>query len=371
MAPDTDLYAILGVSKTATDEEIRQSYRKLAREHHPDVNPGKPAAEETFKRVASAYDVLSNKEKRALYDEFGAAALQGGFDPEKARTYRQWAERSDAGRRVGGDGEVPFDFDLSDLMGRRRGRQADSPRDGEDLRTEVQLDLATALRGAELELRVPTRHPCEVCAGLGAQPGAPSTECPTCHGAGRTPVILGPMRMVSTCPRCDGLGQTRAPCTACHGEGTVSGEQTLKIRIPAGADEGDELRVRGKGVPGRFGGTPGDVIIRTHVTPHPHFQRSGLDLTVKLPITLGEARRGGPLQVPTPTGPVQMKVPPRTQQGAQLRLKGKGVARGSARGDLYVVLEVRLPDSDDAALTELLNETDRFYAGNLRDGVEL
>ncbi len=371
MAPDTDLYATLGVNKTATDEEIRRSYRRLARKHHPDVNPGKPAAEETFKRIAAAYDVLSNKEKRALYDEFGTAGLQGGFDPEQARSYRRWAESRKAGQRAGGEGEVPFDFDLSDLMGRTRGRQTDFPIAGKDLLAEVQLDLATALRGTELELRVPTRHTCEVCAGMGAQPGSKPVECPTCHGAGRTPVVLGPMRMMSTCPRCGGAGIAREPCAACHGQGFVTGEQTVKVRIPPGADEGDELRVRGKGEPGLFGGAPGDVIIRTHVSPHPHFQRNGLDLTVKLPITLGEARRGGPISVPTPTGPVQMKVPARTQQGAQMRLKGKGVARGKDRGDLYVVLEVRLPDSDDPALTELLNETDRFYADNLRDGVEL
>ena len=373
MATQTDLYAALGVSKTASEGEIKKAYRKLARELHPDVNPGKPEAEDKFKTVAAAYDVLSNKEKRALYDEFGQEGLRGGFDPEQARSYRRWADHSQTGRQSGG--EVPFDFDLSDLMNQaRRARgptQAPFPIDGEDLHASVQLDLATALRGTEVELRVPSRAPCDVCAGSGARPGSAPKVCPTCDGTGRTQVVHGPMRLMSTCPTCKGTGQLQEPCEKCHGEGYLVSEQTLRVRIPAGADEGDELRVRGKGSPGLFGGAPGDVVIRTHLEPHAHFERTGLDLRLKLPITLSEAQRGGSIAVPTPTGKVQMTVPPHTQQGAQLRLKGKGVARGNKSGDLYVTLEVRLPDRDDAALTELLAETDKFYSKDLREGVEL
>ena len=373
MATPQDLYATLGVSKTASEDEIKKAYRKLARELHPDVNPGKPEAEDKFKTVAAAYDVLSNKEKRALYDEFGQEGLRGGFDPAQARSYRRWADNSQTSR--GSAGEVPFDFDLSDLMSQTRrprgAAHAPFPIDGEDLFASVELDLATALRGTEVELRVPSRTPCGVCAGSGARPGSAPRVCPTCEGTGRAQVVHGPMRLMSTCPTCGGVGKLQEPCENCHGEGYLVSEQTLRVRIPAGADEGDELRVRGKGSPGLFGGTPGDVVIRTHVKSHAHFQRTGLDLQLRLPITLREAHEGGTIAVPTPTGKVQMKVPPHTQQGAQLRLKGKGVARGSKSGDLYVSLEVRLPDSDDAALTELLAATDKFYSKELREGVEL
>ncbi|MEY4582434.1 MAG: hypothetical protein RL701_7137 [Pseudomonadota bacterium] len=177
MADQADLYATLGVAKTATDDEIKRSYRKLAREHHPDVNPGKPEAEEKFKTLAAAYDVLSAKDKRALYYEFGIEGLRGGFDPEQARSYRRWADASRAGPRAGQGGhhtEVPFDFDISELLGQARGRQTGTPYpiDGEDLLASVELDLATALRGTELELRVPSRAPCAVCSGGGARPGS-------------------------------------------------------------------------------------------------------------------------------------------------------------------------------------------------------
>lgn len=310
MAEDTDLYATLGVSKTASEDEIRKAYRQLARQHHPDVNPGKPEAEDKFKAVAAAYDVLSHKEKRALYDEFGSEGLRGGFDPEQARSYRRWTEGRDAGRRATGfDEDLPFD--LSDLFTQARARQASFPVDGPDMLATVELDLASALRGTEVELRMP--------------------------GSG----------------------------------GAGSEEQTVRVRIPAGADDGDELRVRGKGAPGSHGGAPGDLVIRTVVRPHANFERHGLDLQLRLPITLGEAVRGGPVSVPTPTGVVQLKIPPRSQQGAKLRLKGKGVSRGKETGDLYVLLEVRLPESDDPALTTLLSEADRFYASNVREGVAL
>jgi molecular chaperone DnaJ len=381
MATEPDLYATLGVSKTASEDEIKSSYRKLARKHHPDVNPGKPEAEEKFKALSAAYEVLSDRTKRALYDEFGMEGLRGGFDPEQARSYRRWADARGAGARATGGsqgdaGGVPFDFDLSDLFGQARGRQPHGddtpfPIDGEDLFATVELDLATALRGTELELRVPSRAPCSVCSGSGERPGSQPHTCSSCDGTGRSQVVRGPMRMVAACPNCGGTGKIHDPCDNCHGQGFTTSEQTLRIRLPAGAAEGDELRVRGKGSPGLFGGAAGDVIIRTHVKPHPHFERDGLDLTLKLPITIGEAHRGGAISVPTPTGPVQMKIPARTQQGARLRLKGKGVTRGTAHGDLYVVLDVRLPDSDDPALSERLADTDRFYSKNLREGVEL
>jgi molecular chaperone DnaJ len=369
MADENEFYGVLGVARTASDDEIRRAYRKLARTYHPDVNPGKPEVEEKFKRLSAAYEVLSNKEKRALYDEFGADALRGGFDPEQARAYRSWADRKQAAG-VGG-GEVPFEFDLSDLMGTGRGRSREWPIDGQDLTATVELDLATALRGAEVELRVPSRFPCDECAGTGEKPASQPQTCPTCGGAGRTQVVRGPLRMMSICPSCGGDGKVHAPCTKCGGAGMLVGEREARVRIPSGADDGSELRVRGQGAPGLFGGAPGDLLIQTRVRSHPHFRREGLDLRLKLPITLVEAYRGASISVPTPTGSVQMKVPPRTQQGAQLRLRGKGVRRGEQCGDLYVELEVRLPDADDARLTEAIAATESFYTRSVREGVEL
>ncbi len=369
-----DFYAELGVAKTASEDEIRRAYRKLARQHHPDVNPGNPEAEEHFKRVAAAYEVLSNKEKRALYDEFGEASLQSGFHPEQARAYRQWQD----GRRAAGSAaqDVPFDFDLSDLFRQTGGAHARARAEpqaiaGEDIAAVVELDFVSALRGTEVEARVPVRTPCDLCAGSGEQPGSEAVTCPECGGSGRVQVVRGPMRLMTTCPRCGGDGKIHQPCERCHGSGVLESQQTVRVRIPAGADDGSELRVRGQGGPGLFGGPPGDLLIQTRVRPHPYFRREGLDLYLKLPITLNEAHAGASIEVPTPTGSVRMKVAPRTQQGTKQRLKGKGVQRGTAHGDLYVEIDVRLPDAADPALSELLQASERFYTRPVREGVHL
>ena len=364
-----DLYAVLGVAKTATEDELRRAYRKLAREHHPDLNPGKPEAEEKFKRLSAAYDVLSNPEKRRLYDEFGHKALKGGFDPEQARAYRRWADTRTAAGAAAQD--APSEYDLSDLLGAARRRSTSIPIDGEDLFARVELDLASALRGAEVELQVPTRDSCDVCAGSGEQPGSAPETCGLCNGAGKTQAVRGPMRMTTLCPRCHGDGKARSPCTHCAGRGFLISSATTRVRIPPGADDGSELRVRGKGAPGLFGGAAGDLVIETRIRPHPHFRREGLDLRLKLPITIAEAHRGGTVPVPTPTGTTQMKIPPRSAQGTQLRLKGKGVQRGDVGGDLYVELNVVLPEGDDPELTKAIETTERFYTRHPRDGITL
>ncbi len=372
-----DLYATLGVKRDASEDEIRKVYRKLAREHHPDVNPGKPEAEEKFKRIAAAYEVLTNKEKRALYDEFGHEGLRGGFDPEQARAYRQYAE----GRRAAAGAEdIPFDFDLGDLFGARgagRARGARSPGQapwaaaGTDIHATVQLDFKTALEGTEVSLEIPVQGPCEVCAGTGEKPGAEARTCPQCHGEGRVQVVRGPMKLMSVCPSCGGDGVVRDPCDRCGGSGVLGSTRAVQVRLPPGVDDGSELRVRGKGGPGFGGGPPGDLLLTTRVLPHPHFRREGLDLHLKLPVTLSEAYAGASLEVPTPSGAVKLKVPPRTQQGARLRLRGKGVKRGAEQGDLFVEIEVRLPDKDDPALVEALKATEPLYSEKVRGGIAL
>lgn len=381
-----DLYQILGVARTASDADIRKAYRKLARKHHPDVNPGNKKSEDHFKEVAAAYEVLSDETKRKAYDEFGDEALRSGFDPNKARSYREWQSgRERAGRpRTGETSDEDFDLgDLGDLFGgfgaggfgsgfgaggARRAR-APSQR-GEDILARVDVDLAQALRGIELEVAVPQRESCPTCHGSGDAPGAKPQTCPTCKGSGKEQLVEGPMRMTIACRTCGGSGKLTEPCPTCHGEGEIMTEQPVKIRVPPGADEGSRLRVPGKGAPGH-GGPPGDLIIETHVRPHPFFRREGLDLHLRLPVTLGEALAGASVEVPTPQGSVKLTIPPRSQSGARLRLRERGVQRGDKRGDLFVELDVRLPDQDAPGLAEAARAAESAYAQPVREGIKL
>jgi molecular chaperone DnaJ len=370
-------YDVLGVAKSASADEIRKAYRKLARKHHPDVNPGNQEAEGKFKEISAAYDVLGDEKKRKAYDEFGEDALRGGFDPDKARAYKQWSDgRQQAGRPFSEEG---VEFDLGDLFGAgfgagaagggRRRRAAGLP--GEDILARVEIDLAQALAGVELQVTVPTRTACPTCHGSGDEPGAPVTTCPTCKGSGKQQVAQGPMRMMMTCRTCGGDGKSATPCHTCSGAGERSGEQPITVRIPPGADDGSRLRVAGKGAPGLGGGPPGDLLIETRVRPHTHFRRDGLDLHLTLPVTLAEAWLGGPIEVPTPQGSVKLTVPPRSQPGTKLRLRGRGVKRGGATGDLYVELDLRLPDGEAPALDEASRAVDGAYGQPVREGLRL
>jgi molecular chaperone DnaJ len=373
--PDQSLYDVLGVARTASADEIRKAYRKLARKHHPDVNPGNKQAEEQFKKISAAYEVLSDEKKRKSYDEFGEDSLRGGFDPDKARAYQQWAGSR---ARTTGEGPSPFggaDFDLGSIFGdlfgggaatRRRG-----PSGGPDLHASVEIDLAQAIAGAELHVRLPIEKACPVCHGSGAEPGSKPQRCPDCKGSGQVQAVRGPMRIMQACARCGGSGQIQAECKRCDGAGTIVEETPITVRIPPGADEGSRLRVPGRGAPGFGGGPPGDLVIETHVKPHPFFRREGLDLHLKLPVTLSEAIAGAAVEVPTPHGAVRLKVPPRSQSGATLRLKEKGVPRGKDKGDLYVELDVRLPDREDARLAEAARAADSAYSRPVREGIKL
>ena len=374
MADAKDLYGILGVSRTATPDEIRKAYRKKARKLHPDVNPGDKQAEERFKEVSAAHDVLSDPDKRKLYDEFGVEGLAGGFQPDQARAYQRWS----AGRAAGGAPAADDGFDLDDLLGRFAraraggdGQRAAWAEPGRDIVATAELDFVDALRGLQVSVEIPTAKSCTTCGGSGAEPGTTPTPCPQCHGAGRVQVVSGPMKMMTTCPACAGRGEIRSPCKTCGGHGVIEGREPVKVRIPPGADDGSELRVRGKGTPGSGGGPPGDLIIVTRVRPHPHFRRSGNDLHLRLPVTVDEAYLGASIDVPTPAGPVQMKVPPHSQSGARLRLRGKGVTHGKDTGDLYVEIDVRIPDKEDAGFAEHVRAARGLYTRPVREGIQL
>ena len=366
-----DLYSILGVSRTASADEIRGAFRKRARKHHPDVNPGNPQAEERFKEIAAAFEVLSDPEKRKAYDQFGEAALEGGFDPERARQYQQWqSSRQATGHPFSGEA---FDFDFGDVFGDPFGGARGRARTGrgEDVLARIELDLAQAIRGTEVELDIPVEVPCSVCSGSGEKPGTTPRSCDQCGGTGKRQAARGPMHVMITCQSCGGTGVLRAACETCGGSGAVDSRQTARVRIPPGADDGTQLRVPGRGGAGHGGAPPGDLIIETRVRPHPFFRRDGLDLHLKLPVTLDEALNGASVDVPTPGGTVKLKVPPRSQSGTRLRLRGKGVARQDQHGHLYVDLDVRLPDREDMHLAEAARAARVAYAHPVREGVRL
>jgi DnaJ-class molecular chaperone len=293
-----NLYDTLGVKRDASEDDIRKAYRKLARKHHPDVNPGNKGAEEKFKTISSAYEVLSDAKKRADYDEFGEASLQGGFDAARARDYAKWQDRREQ-RASRFDDAGPIEFDFSELFNRQRG-----PTRGQDIHATFQMDLRQAVEGAEVAIDVP-------------------------------------------------------------------GQGTVRVRIPPGADTGSVIRLAGRGAPGPRGGPPGDLVIETEVRPHPVLRRDGLDLYLTLPVTLDEAYNGASVDVPTFDGTVVLKIPPRSQNHARLRLRGKGIERKDSRGDMFVELDVRMPDLKDDALAAALRETARAYSGPVREGLTL
>lgn len=371
---DRDYYQILGVDHSASHEDIRKAYRKLARKYHPDINPGNKEAESKFKEISVAHDILSDPEKRKLYDEFGEAGLTAGFDAEKARSYRQWQEQA---ARAGGGHE--FDVgDLGDLFGGLgdmfgAGRiTRPGPMRGEDIEAAMDINFLDAVRGFQTSIKLQRPVSCEICHGAGTKPGSTPTTCPECRGTGSKSVVQGPLQFRQTCPRCMGSGRLPGdPCAACGGTGQVLRPATIQINIPPGAEPGKRIRLRGKGEAGARGGPDGDLYIVPRIRPHPLLTRSGGDLTMELPITVGEAVRGATVEVPTPVGKVKVKIPAGAQSGQRLRVKGKGVpAHGQTpAGDLYLRLMVRVPKEKVAH--EVIEKIDRAYSEDVRKDVRL
>ncbi|HEX6340497.1 molecular chaperone DnaJ [Umezawaea sp.] len=360
---EKDFYRELGVSSDASADEIKRAYRKLAREMHPDANPGDAKAEARFKAVSEANGVLSDPVKRKQYDEarrlYGGG---GGFGGGGFGGGRGGFDVNDLFNRAGGAGAQPGAGGLGDLLGglfNRRGGAGSSatrPRRGEDVETDVRIDFTEAVKGATVPMRLSSPAACGTCNGSGARPGTVPHTCVNCGGAGLVTRSQGAFAFSEPCPDCRGTGRIiDDPCPECGGEGVSTKTRTLTIRIPAGVDDGQRIRLAGQGEPGRNNGPTGDLFVRVHVNPHPFFGRSGNDLTLDVPVTFAELALGTTLTVPTLEGKVTFKVPAGTASGRILRAKGKGIEKRDGKtGDLLVKLLVTVPNNMDAQAREAL-----------------
>jgi molecular chaperone DnaJ len=362
-ATKPDLYKLLGVGKNASDEEIKKAYRKLARQYHPDRNPGDAAAEERFKEISAAYDVLSDAEKRKAYDQgTGPFAAGGGFDPSA----------------FGGS----FGDILSNLFGGggqqqpggagRGGRARPRQQRGRDLETEVSLSFEQAVGGAQVALSIPTSTPCETCHGTGAKPGTAPKVCPVCQGRGVESQGQGFFSITQPCSRCGGTGAIiEDPCPTCNGSGARRTIKRLRVNIPAGVREGSRVRIAGKGEPGSGGGQPGDLFVVTRVTNSPIFKQAGTGdhLEVEVPLTVVEALRGATVEVPTLRGSKRLRVGPGTKHGTVQRLRGEGAPKlgGKGRGDIHYRFTIELPATLTSEQQQAVDQLAQVMNGNPRE----
>ncbi|MGG7607206.1 molecular chaperone DnaJ [Massilia sp. BKSP1R2A-1] len=346
-----DFYEILGVAKNASEDDIKKAYRKLAMKYHPDRNPDNKEAEEKFKEVKEAYEMLTNPEKREAYDRYGHA----GVDPNMGG--------GGGGFGAGGFGDAFGDI-FGDIFGGGRGRGGGGPQvyRGADLRYNLEITLEQAAHGYETTIRVPSWDKCDTCHGSGAKPGTQPVTCTTCAGHGQVRMQQGFFSIQQTCPKCHGSGKIiPEPCAACGGAGRIKRNKTLEVKIPAGIDNGMRIRSTGNGEPGTNGGPSGDLYVEIHIKPHAVFQREGDDLHCEMPISFAKAALGGEIEVPTLTGKVSFTVPEGTQTGKTFRLKGKGIkgVRSGYTGDLFCHVIVETPVKLTDKQKDLLREFDR------------
>ena len=382
-----DYYGALGVKKNASAEEIRKAFRKLARKYHPDVNPGDKKAEEKFKEISEANDVLSDPKKRKIYDQLGF--YSDNIDPAAAEAY---ARGGGSGFGAGGFGgfpgssgaqgraqDIPFDFsgfDFSDFTsgagGQKKsggfrdifssifnggGREAEGPEPGSDLEYQVTVPFWQAIKGTVLRLNITRQDTCSACNGKGSV--GTTTTCPECKGTGEVTQTSGRMKFNMQCPQCGGTGVAGTPCPTCHGEGLVNRTEPLEVRIKAGTRDGQRIRLAGKGNAGRRGGPSGDLYIIVRIEQHPVFHREGDDIHITVPITVSEAALGAKIDVPTIDGRAQLKVPPGTQSGQKLRMREKGepsATKESMRGDQIVEVKIATPHLSDERSREIMRE---------------
>ncbi|MDE1515863.1 MULTISPECIES: molecular chaperone DnaJ [Vibrio] len=348
-----DFYEVLGVGRDASERDIKKAYKRLAMKYHPDRNSGDAGAAEKFKEVKEAYEILTDGQKKAAYDQYGHAAFEQG-----------------AGGFGGGGGGADFGDIFGDVFGDifGGGRRGGGPRAqrGSDLRYNMELSLEEAVRGCSKEIEVPTLVHCDTCEGSGAKKGTSAQTCGTCHGHGQVQMRQGFFAVQQTCPTCHGKGKIiKEPCHVCHGQGRKQKSKTLNVKIPAGVDTGDRIRLAGEGEAGEMGAPAGDLYVQVHVKEHHIFERDGNNLYCEVPVSFAMAALGGEVEVPTLDGRVSLKVPTETQTGRMFRMRGKGVkgVRSAAFGDLIVKLVVETPVNLSARQKELLKEFEESCGG--------
>jgi molecular chaperone DnaJ len=363
-----DLYEVLGVSKSASQDEIKKAYRKLARQYHPDKNPGDTAAEERFKEVQGAYDVLSDPSKRKQYDQLGPRLFSGAGVGGGGRNY-QWS------------GNIGDLGDLSDLFGglfenfgtgRRTASARTRPRGerGRDVEVAVNLSFEDSLKGVTTKIPVELEVACSACHGTGAEPGTSPKICPECRGRGVVAESQGLFALSTPCPRCGGNGTViEQPCRKCKGSGRERRTKRYTVKIPAGVKDGTQIRLKGKGEAGYAGGPPGDLIVTTRVTPSPLFKRRGADLVLDVPVTYAEAALGATVEIPTPEGRISLKVPAGSEDGKMLKVRGRGAPKlnGGGKGDLLARVRVSVPKKLTKAEREALENLQKVSRENPRE----
>jgi len=356
-----DYYEVLGIDKNADEATIKRAFRQQAKKNHPDLNPGDKEAEERFKEVNEAYQVLSDPQKKAQYDQFGFDGPQGGF----GGGYGDFSGFGGAG--FGGFEDIFSSF----FGGGARQANPNAPRQGDDLRMDVTISFEEAAKGCEKEVNVVRDETCEHCGGTGAKPGTKPTTCPDCHGTGQVTQVrntaFGRIQNVTTCPKCRGTGKIVSdPCPKCNGRGKKRTSRRRTVKIPAGIDNGQVLTIRGQGGAGENGGPNGDLLIVVNVRPHKLFKRRDYDMYLDLPITFTQAALGAEVDIPTLDKPVKYNIPEGTQPGTVFRIKGEGIPylRGSGKGDLYVTAKVEVPRKLSDHQKELLRQFDGESTGN-------
>jgi|TARA_B110000305_G_scaffold131493_1_gene146888 molecular chaperone DnaJ len=347
-----DYYEVLGVEKGATGAEIKKAFRRIAMKFHPDRNSDDKNSDEKFKEAQEAYEVLGDEEKKSAYDRFGHAGVDGN---------------SGGGGGGGAGFSDVFGDVFGDIFGGGGGRGRAGPARGSDLRYDLKLDLEDAVKGKTVQIDVPTMSHCDPCDGSGARKGSSPVTCTTCGGAGQVRMSQGFFSVQQACPQCRGRGQMISdPCGDCHGQGVVEEHKTLSVKIPAGVDTGDRIRLAGKGEAGPQGGPAGDLYVQMHVRDHSIFVREDANLHCEVPISFAQAALGGEIEVPTLSGKVKLKIPAETQSSKLFRLRGKGVApvRGGATGDLLCRVVLETPVNLSAEQRSLLEAFDKSLAGN-------
>ncbi len=352
-----DYYEVLGVARGASEQELKSAFRKLAKELHPDRNPGDGKAEQNFKELNEAYEALKDPNKRAAYDQFGHAAFEGGRGPGGAGGF---------GPDFASSMSDIFDDLFGEFMGGRRGgggRGRHGRERGADIRYNMDISLAEAYAGKQATIKVPTTVGCETCSGTGAKPGTRPSQCPTCQGQGKVRASQGFFTIERVCPGCHGRGEfIEDPCTGCQGAGRVTKERTLQVSIPAGVEDGTRIRLAGEGEAGLRGGPTGDLYIFLSIKPHEFFQRDGADVFCRVPIAMTTAALGGSIDVPLlDQSRVAVSIPAGSETGKQFRIKGKGmpVLRSNAKGDMYIQVEVETPKNLTKRQRELLAEFEK------------